>query len=321
MITVWTDKFTVSNPVSVAVDIVKEYQATGSAVVDLMKEGPCADHVGLYRLLDTICDRFSFDPKKITILTSNDEETHSEYQIQIQPRWHLRTFKQFLLKNRITSQDFVEKDLSQNLFACFYNIPSWDRLCILSHVKFNTKNSGILSCNGVLEGNCYNTYELSRVVEYSPDQLESIVKLIKTGPGPLPDHPAPGVLAKPSAESQLGVLSYYNKFFVDLVGETYTHGLTFYPTEKTWRPIYALNPFVISGPQGFLSNLQSRYNIKTFSKWWDESYDSCQNYPRIQRIFGVIDYLDSLTASDRYTMYQEMLPVLQHNQQILKKLS
>ena len=81
--------------------------------------------------------------------------------------------------------------------------------------------------------------------------------------------------------------------------------------------MYALTPFVIFGPQGFLSNLKSRYGFKTFEQWWDESYDDYQNYERITKIYKVIDYLDSLSMSDREAMYKDMQPILLHNYQTL----
>jgi hypothetical protein len=320
VISVWTDKFSVSNPIAVACNLIKELQTTGKATIDLKMEGPCADHVGLYTLLDTVCEQFNFDPTSITILTSNDEETHHRYQIKIQPRWHIGTLRQYLFTNKITAAQFHNKNF-QNLFGCFYNIPSWDRLCILAYVKFNSPHNNILGCNGITQSHCYNTYQIDKLFEFAPNELYNVTKLVNSDLGPLPDHPAPGQSDKPSAPAQLDVLKYYNDFFVDIVGETYIHGLTFYPTEKTWRPILAKTPFLVSGPQGFLDNLRSRYKIQTFAKWWDESYDQYQNYQRIEKIYRVIDQLNSLSLSDLSTMYQEMMPVLEHNFKIFRTLS
>lgn len=317
MIRVWCDKFSVSDPVARAAEIIAEYQQHGQAEIDLQQEGPCADHVGLYALLDTVCSKFGFDRSRITIYTANSEETHPEYRIVEQPRWHWATMRRTLAEKRITPDQFQHKQLDQYLLSCFYNIPSWDRLCLLSRVKSTVQSSCMLSCNGVLQGHEYNSFELDRIIEFCPQELNNIVDYINSNPQPLPDHPNPGVDQKPTPQRQLDVLDRYNQVFVDLVGETYIHGLTFYPTEKTWRPIYALTPFVISGPQGFVDNLRSRYGIQTFSQWWDESYDDCQNYQRIEKIYQVIEFLDSLTLSDRHTMYQEMLPTLRHNQQII----
>jgi hypothetical protein len=319
MIKVWCDKFSVSDPVARTSEIIAEYQVQGQVEIDLQQEGPCADHIGLYAMLDRICEQFGFDRSRITVHTANSEETHDQYCIVEQPRWHWATMRHVLARKGIRTSDFEHKQLDQYLLSCFYNIPSWDRLCLISRVKSTVKNSCLISCNGVLQGHEYNSYDLNQIIEFCPQELHNIVQFILSNPGPLPDHPNPGVGQKPTPDRQLDIIDYYNHIFVDLVGETYIHGLTFYPTEKTWRPVYTLTPFVISGPQGFVDNLRSRYGVRTFSQWWDESYDNYQNYQRIEKIYSVIEFLDSLSLSDRLTMYQEMLPTLRHNQQIIIK--
>lgn len=319
MIDLWTDKFDVSNPAERAADIIQEYLSQGHATINLSMEGPSASHIGIYKLLDYVCEKFAFDKSKISIVTSNLEEVHSEYDIVYQQAWHLDKFVKNAKTKNWTRDRFVDKNIGENLFACFYNIPAWDRVCLLSHIKFNTKNQSILSCNGVVEGNRYNSYSLDKILYYCPNELDNIVQLINSGIGPLSDHPSPGLNGKPDPNDQLDVITYYDKIFVDVVGETYIHGLTFYPTEKTWRPIFSLTPFIISGPQGFLSNLKARYNLKTFSQWWDESYDDYQNYDRIKRMYQIIDFLDSLSISEQQAMYQEMIPTLEHNRSIIFK--
>ena len=82
--------------------------------------------------------------------------------------------------------------------------------------------------------------------------------------------------------------NFYQNIFLDVVVESHVAGQTFFPTEKTIRPIYALTPFVVFGPQGYLSNLQARYGFKTFSNWWSEDYDNSQNYDRIKMMYQLI---------------------------------
>lgn len=68
------------------------------------------------------------------------------------------------------------------------------------------------------------------------------------------------------------LLAHYDRFAVELVCETMTLGTTFFPTEKTVRPIVGLKPFVIYGPVGYLKNLR-RMGFRTFDTVWDEDYD------------------------------------------------
>ena len=110
---------------------------------------------------------------------------------------------------------------------------------------------------------------------------------------------------------------YYNKVFCKIVTETrYAQPFANY-SEKTTRAIQNLLPFVIVAPPRTLELLKSQ-GYKTFDKWWDESYDLNENHgKRMAEIFKVIDYIDSFTYDDLLNIYEEMLPTLQHNINIL----
>jgi hypothetical protein len=313
MVIVKTSHNKIWNPEQVAVDIVKEYQDRGRVVVNLNSEGPCADSVGLYRLLDYLCDRLSIEKARIAIETVNFEETHPEYRIVKKPQHWIKQ-----INTVFDSLNFVpEKSVSANLFGCLYNVPSWDRLCILAHAH-KLSNSCVLHCNGTDIPHRYNTYYLDSLADHAPQELSAVAEYIKTQPRAALND----VYNKPVEPRDLmQVTELYNQFFVDIVAETYTQGLSFFITEKTLRPMLALTPFVAQAPQGFLSTLRSDYGIRTFDQWWDESYDQAQNYDRIKKIYAVMTSLDQLTLPQREQMYSEMLPVLHHNQKRIRELS
>jgi len=82
-----------------------------------------------------------------------------------------------------------------------------------------------------------------------------------------------------------------------------------------------MTPFIIFGPQGFISTLKSDYGFKSFDKWWDESYDTYQNYERIQKIYEVIDYIDRKSDLELIDMYHDMTDTLEYNFEQLKKIN
>lgn len=57
-------------------------------------------------------------------------------------------------------------------------------------------------------------------------------------------------------------------------------------SEKTFNAIVALHPFVIISSFGSLKELQ-RLGFKTFGDHFDESYDQCANYQRLDRVLGL----------------------------------
>lgn len=313
MVLVKTSHSKIWHPEKIAADIIKEYNQQGSVLISFNSEGPCADAVGIYAMLDYICETHGFDKTKITIQTANFEELHPEYIIKkLDQHWVKRTI------SAIKPIGFnTAKQVTQNLFGCLYNVPSWDRLCLLSYIQRTNKHTSLLHCNGTWEPHRYNSYYLDTVTDYCPEEFFNIADYLKTNPTSaledLTDKPV-------TADDLIKVIVLYNDFFVDIISETYTHGLTFFITEKTLRPMLAMTPFIINGPQGYLSTLKSDYGIKTFSQWWDESYDNYQTYDRIKKIYQVIDYLDQLTPSDRVSMYNDMSKVLEHNYQRMLEL-
>lgn len=87
-------------------------------------------------------------------------------------------------------------------------------------------------------------------------------------------------------------------------------------SEKTWKPIAAMQPFIVYGQPGVLAYLK-RLGYKTFDRWWDESYDEIiDDTLRAKIIFKLYKKLSTSPKHSLALMMQEMLPVLQHNQEL-----
>ena len=111
------------------------------------------------------------------------------------------------------------------------------------------------------------------------------------------------------------LLAHYGKFDIELVAETYTLGTTFFPTEKTVRPIVGNKPFVLYGPIGYLQNLKN-LGFKTYSDFWDESYDKYQGPQRWQKIQQVIEHILTLPQH----VIDQCVTVAEYNYQALQLL-
>lgn len=84
-------------------------------------------------------------------------------------------------------------------------------------------------------------------------------------------------------------------------------------TEKTVKPIFIFRPFILVAASGTLNWLKSQ-GFKTFSHWWDESYDQeTDNWRRLEAVYKQAEYINSLSLSDCKQLLIEMEPVLQHN--------
>lgn len=87
--------------------------------------------------------------------------------------------------------------------------------------------------------------------------------------------------------TNLALLRHYDQFQIEIVAESYVYGDTFFPTEKTVRPLVAGKPMIVMGPRGFLRRLRDM-GFRTWGDLWDETYDDLEGHARISAMQRVI---------------------------------
>ena len=112
----------------------------------------------------------------------------------------------------------------------------------------------------------------------------------------------------------------YSNFLTEIVCETYYSGKTFFPTEKTWRPIMLETPFIVQGPQWYLHRLKD-LGFQTFDRWWDEGYAEDPADYQPYEIVKIINTLKDKTLQELNVIYQEMQPILKHNKKRFLELT
>jgi hypothetical protein len=115
------------------------------------------------------------------------------------------------------------------------------------------------------------------------------------------------------------LMQHYPRFNVELVCETYTLGETFFPTEKTIRPMVGNKPFVVYGPANYLNNLK-QLGFRTFDDVWDESYDQYEGPQRWFSMRGLIDQLAQISSTQWTQILQHCAQITQHNRSIVRKI-
>lgn len=116
--------------------------------------------------------------------------------------------------------------------------------------------------------------------------------------------------------------SLYENSYFSIIGETeFFDDWKDYTTEKIIKPIQQLHPFVVIGRPHSLLDLQ-KYGFKTFSEFWDESYDNEEDDNiRIYKVYQLIYSLINKSISEWSNMYIKLQPILIHNQNLLKELA
>tara|TARA_R110000772_G_scaffold90861_3_gene187127 strand:+ start:6990 stop:8180 length:1191 start_codon:yes stop_codon:yes gene_type:complete len=99
-----------------------------------------------------------------------------------------------------------------------------------------------------------------------------------------------------------------DKCQLELVSEFNCSNNKVFLTEKIARSIVLGNPFIIMGDKESLSELH-RYGFKTFSKFWDESYDTFDNIK--DRIDTALALATSIEFRNDHS--QDMIEILEYN--------
>lgn len=196
-------------------------------------------------------------------------------------------------------------------FICFNGMPKLHRLLLFGKIKCNSKlnNTTILSLRNTQSNNSKSFYE--EVVNNTNDK--NIIDFFET------------------YDSNINYLydtenwdilydwgnfineTAHNESFINIITETMCNNESIFITEKTYKPIYMCQPFILFGNPNSLKKLKE-YGFKTFDKWWDESYDGELDLNiRLEKIIKVLEEIANWDFDKCQNVTIEMENILIHN--------
>ena len=104
--------------------------------------------------------------------------------------------------------------------------------------------------------------------------------------------------------------------WISVIAETFPSNDCFFVTEKTAKPLMAGRPFIMLGGSNYLKQLR-QLGFQTFSPVIDESYDVIPDLNT--RVVAAFQSFKKLAAQDPVQITQKLMPILQHNQEIMYK--
>lgn len=267
------------------------------------EEGCSAESIGLYKLLDI------FQFRSVLITTTNSVEHHDRYKINI-------TNSDKFFKN-LSTEDYSQyhKWNKTKIFGLLYNRAIWHRIGLASYMhQMHTDMSLLNFRSNPNNEDDRKLFELQTLFEIHPESLINFTN----SKFPILLEKTDGYTVGATTQQHTDQLAqFYTNFLIDIVAETFTTGRTFFPTEKTVRPMLSKKPFIVMGPKCFLIHLR-QMGFKTFYEFWDEDYDGWEKKERYIRIIKLIDFLSQKPISELYDMYQDMQHILNHNYNLLK---
>jgi len=104
-----------------------------------------------------------------------------------------------------------------------------------------------------------------------------------------------------------------NTSALHIVAETVFDRDKIHLTEKIFKPMVMMQPFVVFAGAGSLQYLR-RYGFQTFDSIWDESYDLERDHDRrYQKILKLINDLSNLSDAEINAILIKCRPILEHN--------
>ena len=218
----------------------------------------------------------------------------------------------------------VKKDI-QKTFGIFVHRSQWDRLLLSSHLHENHKEITMQTFRKSLTnpadmveiGLDQLFWLLSSDNKLDPTIIEQVTKFLSSIPH---NNGMDWQYTDQQATVDNNIISCYNNIFVDVVCEKMVTGQTFFPTEKTARPLATKTPFLIMAAPNYIRNLK-KLGFRSFSQYWDEGYDHQTGIQRVESIQRIIDDLAKLSKVELRSMYVEMLPILEHNHKTYHSLT
>jgi len=272
-------------------------------VLDLINEGPDFETLGLLEYIDNWDDR-------TTVITRN------AVQAPIGNIKFEQNYPHFLDTTRNTLREvFVDKHIDKP-FGMFIGRSNTHRLYLSSYLYQYDLANQTFHYDREIDFH-KNNLGLDHLIEsYGVAVLSQTIKLLTNSPVVKSEKVCYPILH----EQHNSFYAEYSNFLVEIVCETYYSGRTFFPTEKTWRPIMLSTPFIVQGPQWFLHRLRD-IGFQTFDRWWDEGYaeDPADHQPH--EIVKVIDFLAEKSLAELDAMYNEMRPTLEHNKKRFMELT
>lgn len=114
---------------------------------------------------------------------------------------------------------------------------------------------------------------------------------------------------------------FYQNSLVSIITETHFDEPEVTLTEKSFKPIKEKHPFIIVGAKGAIKGMHDA-GFKTFSDFWDESYDNIQHHnQRLEAIKNILHDISTWDHNKILEFRRNVKPILDHNYNVLKNSS
>ena len=124
----------------------------------------------------------------------------------------------------------------------------------------------------------------------------------------------------PMEKTPATVADFYSNSLINIVNETYFFSNIIHITEKTYKPIAYMQPFIMVGSCGSLKHIKDM-GFKTFDAYWDESYDlEKDDIKRLTMIMDLVESISNWSEEKKVQFSHDVESILEYNQKHLRTI-
>ena len=222
-----------------------------------------------------------------------------------------------LKKKKFPIEDFKVDKIREKKFTCLNGAYRENRIIIVSELFRNgLDKDGYISLLGNYGEDPLTEWEIDNVdkdlIKYYMDNVYPRLPIVV-------DLEKDVELIEPYIGHSYIHEMYTNSYFNIVTETSYNFdstaiiGNSIFLTEKTYRAIFGMQPFIVVSNPGFLKFLKS-IGFKTFPEFFDESYDEIENpIERMSTIVNEIKKICSLSLEELHDRYYNIFDKLEHN--------
>jgi len=280
---------------------------TETIVLDICAEGPSLHRLGVVDAVTALCNSTGRLPDTVFVTRWSNSVESIPFR-----RTHRSDVSHFFWLSELYRPHSVIPCENGHLFGFFMGRPTLPRLALLQHLSQH--HDAVLSVmgGGTVPTDQGRNADLEEFAGLDRDTLAAWYHgcgIASIDGAVIRDQ------YSTDHNTNRSLLEHYHRFHIEVVAESYVLGDTYFPTEKTVRPLSAGRPMIVMGPRHFLRRLRDQ-GFLTWSDIWDETYDDFEGIARLSAIYTVI--ADVRQRRDR------ILPVVmkhaEHNRAVLARL-
>lgn len=270
------------------------------------------------------CKRLNINPKAVVFVVG-DHKASDEYKTWCLTHFQFNKIKVIqatTLKSLVLDRNSFKTDFSVNInYKLSNKISTYD--CINKHQRLHRIYNFLhLYKNDLIADGLISMDKITRDIpadEYSKYGLSEEIKDQAQEQLPLWIDNTPNY-GKEFIHYESRVLkNMYKNSWVSVVTEAsyFDYENSIFISEKIFKPMLCMQPFIVVGPKGYLKKLRT-LGYHTFPGWIDEKYDNCSDTERFEAVVCAIKKIKAIP--NKLEWLYSMRSVLEHNYKLITSL-